>query len=128
MLATDNLFLDNQNTVEDIGFSAEPSVTVQSIWSRHKIGFDARVRHTEFVESGGESATVGGARAFGIVDVTSNLAVGGSVSYLNNREPRVSFGGVLGAVERVESNRAGAEVNALYQLNRIKARKPDLIY
>lgn len=118
--ATDNLFLDDQNDVSDIGFAAEPSVTVQSIWSRHKVGFDARVRHTEYIDSGNESATIGGARAFGIVDVTSNLAFGGSVSYRNNREPRVSFGGVLGAAERVESNRAGAEVNALYQRNRIK--------
>ena len=118
--ATDNLFLDDLNDVSDVGFAAEPSVTVQSIWSRHKVGLDARVRHTEYVETGNESATVGGARAFGIVDVTSNLAFGGSVSYRNNREPRVSFGGVLGAAERVESNRAGAEVNALYQRNRLK--------
>lgn len=120
--ATDNLFLDSLNDVSDVGFALEPSVTVQSLWSRHKIGLDARVRRTEFIESGNESATVGGARAFGILDVTSELAIAGSASYQNNREPRVSFGGVLGAVERVESKRTGAEVNSVYQRNRVKLR------
>lgn len=120
--ATDNLFLDDQNSVEDIGFSIEPSVTTQSTWSRHKIGFDARVNRSQFIEATDESATTGGARAFGILDVTSDFAFGGSVAYQKSREPRVSFGGVLGAAERIESDRVGAEVNSIYQRNRVKVR------
>ena len=118
--ATDNLFLDDLNSVTDVGFGIEPSVTVQSTWSRHKIGFDGRVRHTQFVDSRDETATVGGARAFGILDVTSNFAIGASGSFENRREPRVSFGGALGTTERVSVDRFGGEGNLLYRRNRVR--------
>jgi len=119
---TDNLFLDNQNEISDVGFEVEPSVTLQSTWSRHKLGFDARVNHTEFIDTSSESATVGGARIFGGLDLTSSFNISGSGSFQNSREPRVSVGGLLAAIERVETNRFGGELNSIYQRNRIKLR------
>lgn len=119
---TDNLFLDNQSQISDFGLFVEPSVTLQSTWSRHQIGFDAKVNHTEFVDTSSESATTGGARVFGGLDVSSNFNISGSGFFNNQREPRVSVGGVLNAIERVESIQAGGEINSIYQRNRLKLR------
>ncbi len=119
---TDNLFLDNQSEVSDVGLFIEPSVTVQSTWSRHQIGFDAKVNHTEFIDTSSESATTGGIRAFGGLDINSNFNISGSGFFNNQREPRTSVGGVVNAIERVESVTAGGEINSIYQRNRLKIR------
>lgn len=117
---TDNLFLDDLSQTSDVGLFVEPTVTLQSTWSRHKIGFDAKVNHTEFANTSSESATTGGVRAFGGIDISSILNISGSAFYNNQREPRVSVGGVLNAIERVESVSTGGEVNSIYQRNRLK--------
>ena len=122
VFSTDNLFLDEQNKVEDTALIVEPSVTVQSTWSTHKIGADAIVRASEFSDTSSESATEGGARVFGVLDVDSNTALGGSVAHRVIREPRASIGGVLGAAERVELQKTGVEANAVISRNRIQIR------
>ncbi|MCR9079572.1 MAG: outer membrane beta-barrel protein [Hyphomonadaceae bacterium] len=117
-----NVFLTNTAEQSDTMIVIEPSISMASTWSRHRIGFDAAVEHEEFLDLSNQSATQYGVRGFGEVDVSSNFAVAGSVIHQNLREDRLSIGGQTGttAAERIEFDRSGGEANALYATDRLR--------
>lgn len=118
-----NVFLTDMNEQSDTLIVIEPSISMASTWSRHRIGFDAAVEHEEFLDLSDQSATQYGVRGFGEVDVSSNFAIAGSVTHQNQREDRLSIGGLSGlAAERVEFDRTNSEANALYATDRIRVR------
>ncbi|MCR9194041.1 MAG: outer membrane beta-barrel protein [Hyphomonas sp.] len=123
-VSTSNVFLTDVNETSDTVLAIQPSISAASTWSRHRIGFDASVRHEEYLDLGNQSATEYGVRGFGQVDVASNFAVAGSVTHQNQRESRLSIGGQTGATaaERVEFDTTGAEANALYATDRLRLR------
>jgi hypothetical protein len=117
-----NVFLSDTNEQSDTLLVAAPSVSVASTWSRHRIGFDAAVRHEEYLDLSNQSATQYGVRGFGELDVSSNFAVAGSVFQYDQRESRLDVGAVSNGVERVEFDRSGAEINAIYATDRLRLR------
>ena len=123
-LSTSNVFLSDVVEESDIILAIEPSVSATTTWSRHRIGFDAAVRHEEFLDLSDQNATEYGVRGFGEVDVSSNFAVAGSLLHQNLRENRLGIGGQTtpANAERVEFDRSYGEVNAVYATDRIRLR------
>ena len=123
-LSTSNVFLSEVVEESDTVITIQPSVSVASTWSRHRIGFDASVNHEEYLDRNDQSATEYGVRGFGELDVTSNFAVAGSLTHQNQRENRLTIGGQTAPVnaERVEFDRTFGEVNALYASDRFRLR------
>lgn len=115
-----NVFLSDTNEESDTLLVAAPSVSLASTWSRHRIGFDAAVRHEEYLDLSNQSATQYGVRGFGELDVSSNFAVAGSVFQYDQRESRLDVGAVRNGFERVEFDRSGAEINAIYATDRVR--------
>lgn len=117
-----NLFLSDGNETSDTYVEIEPRVTARTTWSTHMLGADAIVRHTEFFDTSDESATEYGVRGFGVLDVTSEFALGGSVGQRQSREARTAIGSAVNTAERVEFEKSGAEVNATYEAGRVRLR------
>ncbi|NQY97391.1 MAG: outer membrane beta-barrel protein [Henriciella sp.] len=115
-----NIFLSETNEQSDTLVVAAPSISMASTWSRHQIGFDAAVRHEEYMDLSSQSATQYGLRGFGRLDVSSSFGVAGSVFQYNQRESRLDVGAVQGGFEPIEFVRTGAEVNAAYATDRIR--------
>lgn len=117
-----NVFLTDMNEQSDTLVVIEPSISMASTWSRHRIGFDAAVEHEEFLDLANQSATQYGVRGFGEIDVSSSFAIAGSVIHQNLREDRLSIGGQTGvnATERTEFDRSGGEANALFATDRLR--------
>lgn len=123
-LSTSNVFLSDAVEESDVVLAIEPSVSAATIWSRHRVGFDAVVRHEEYLDLGNQSATEYGVRGFGELDVSSNFAIAGSVTHQNQRENRLGIGVQTGptVAERVEFDRTNGEVNAAYETDRLRLR------
>lgn len=96
--------------------------SAQTTFSRHMFGFDAIVENESYFDTGSEDATEYGVRGFGQLDLSSSLAVAGSVSFRDGREDRTNIGGNISAAERLSFEKTGAEVNAAYEFNRLRLR------
>ena len=96
--------------------------SAQTTFSRHMFGFDAIVENESYFDTGSEDATEYGVRGFGQLDLSSSVAVAGSVSFRDGREDRTNIGGNISAAERLSFEKTGAELNAAYEFSRVRLR------
>lgn len=117
-----NLFASTTDETSD-GFALiAPSVDLVTTWSRHEFGASLAAEHTEYIDTGSESATDVFARAFGGVDVTSELGLVAAVIGEHTNEPRASAASDPAAAEPVEVDRIGVEGGVNYERGRIRLR------
>ena len=117
-----NLFASTTNETSDSFAVIAPSIDLNTTWSRHEVGVSASAEHTEYVDTGSESATDYAARAFGRLDATSNLTLVGAVRGDHTNEPRAAAASDPTALAPVEVDRIGGEAGADYENGRIRLR------
>jgi len=123
-----NLFLVEAQPLLGIHQNSETNTRVvgqasaQTTFSRHMFGFDAIVENEAYFDTSSEDATQYGLRGFGQLDLSSSIAVAGSLSYRDAREDRTNIGGNISAAERLSFEKTGAEINSAYEFNRLRLR------
>ena len=117
-----NLFASTTDETGDSFAVLAPSVDLLSTWSRHEFGASLAAEHTEYVDTGSESATDLFARAFGGLDVTSSFGLVGAVLAEHTNEPRASVASDPAAAEPVEVDRFGGEAGVNYEQGRVRLR------
>ena len=83
----DNIFATKTDRESDFATVITPSVSIQSLWSRHGLGVQAFGQFSEFVEHGTENTQQGGLNVTGRFDITSNDSLSGFASYSHEAEP-----------------------------------------
>lgn len=117
-----NVFATTTDETGDAFAVVAPSIDATSTWSRHELGASLRAEHTEYIDSGFESATDLAARVFGAVDVSSELGVVGAVLAEQTFEPRASAASDPNAAEQVQVDRFGGELGANFERGRFALR------
>lgn len=119
---TDNLFATTTNETDDSFVGFNPSINLDSTWSRHALGFSATLDHLEYSDTSSESRTNFGVGADARLDASTNVSLFGSVRLDDLTEPRSNIASLQNAAEPVEFSRVGGEAGLLYESGRIKVR------
>jgi hypothetical protein len=84
----DNIFATKNDRASDFATIITPSVSIESLWSRHGLGLQAFGQFTEFAEHGTEDTQQGGFNLTGRLDITSRDRLSGFASYSREAEDR----------------------------------------
>jgi hypothetical protein len=84
----DNIYATEDDTVSDFATIITPSVSVESLWSRHGLGLRATGRFTEFADHKSENTQQGGLSLTGRADITSQSYLSGFASYSREADER----------------------------------------
>ncbi|GGG94067.1 hypothetical protein GCM10007420_06920 [Glycocaulis albus] len=118
----DNIFATATNEESDTIFVINPSVTVDTTWSRHAFNAFADVRHNEYADFGSESTTDYSLGAGGRLDIYRGSSVGASASHSRGTEPRTSAGAAGFAAEPIRFDTTTFAIGAEHTFNRLRLR------
>ena len=116
----DNIYAANTPKISDTIVHVQPSLTVQSDWSRNQISGFARINGNYYVDHGSESTTdyaVGGA---GRLDVQRDLGFAAGASYEHDTEARTSEAETALSKNPIRYDLADAYVEGTKEFNRLR--------
>ena len=117
-----NLYATSQNETEDTLIVLRPSVTAQSTWSRHDLGFRLNANSVNYADNNDESYIDYGAQVFGTLDVSSQTAVSANVSFNEKNEPRSAAASVVNAQEPTQYQTFAGSLQANHETGRLRLR------
>jgi len=116
----DNIFAASTNEVSDTIWIVQPSVNVETTWSRHGIEAYAIGENREYSDTGSESSWTHAYGASGHVDVTRKFLVRGGLDFASLVESRRNAGAASFAAEPVEYSTDAWFFGAEADLGRIR--------
>jgi hypothetical protein len=116
----DNIYAANTAKTSDGIAHIQPSITVQSDWSRNQISGFARINGNYYFDHTSESTTdyaVGGA---GRLDVQRDLGIAAGASFERDTEPRTSEAETVLSKHPIRYDMADAFLESTKQFNRLR--------
>ncbi len=118
----DNIYATDTNTESDFVTAVSPSISVQSLWSRHALGLKAGLSQYWYASKTTEDRLDWNFGADGRLDVLRDTNITGSASYRQAHEDRGSANSPTSAAEPVEYNLFDSSVGLFQRFNRVTAQ------
>lgn len=116
---TDNLFGTSANEESDVAAVFNPTLNVESLWSRHALTADASLTRREYFDRSDESVWNGTVGAAGRLDIQRDAFLEGGLRYAALTEPRTSAGAAFAAAKPIEYDTFSAFVGGRRAANRL---------
>lgn len=117
----DNIFATSSNEESDIVLVVNPTLGVQSTWSRHALTADLSATQREYLDFGDESVFNYSAGVGGRLDVVRGTWFDGGLRYSDNSEPRTSAGFAGQAAKPIEYDQFDSFVGFTREFGRYRA-------
>jgi len=118
----DNIFATSANEESDIILVVNPTLGVQSTWSRHALTADLSATQREYMDFGDESVFNYSAGVGGRLDVVRGTWFDGGLRYSDFTEPRTSAGFAGQAAKPIEYDQFDANVGFTREFGRYRAQ------
>jgi len=116
----DNVYAAEDDAIDDVIYSISPSVSVESTWSRHSLGFSAAANIQRYADLGGEDSDQYRAQATGRLDIRRDANVSGTISYAQAVESRGSSGYTTVTETPIEYDTVRATLAGVKDFNRVR--------
>lgn len=116
----DNIFAEATGEDDDTVYRIKPQVAVQSNWSRHQVGANARASFNRYADFGNEDTDEYGAGLNARLDVARSTRVTGGIDVSRNTEPRTSPNTPFSASSPVEFDQARGNLDLSHEFNRLR--------
>jgi len=118
----DNIYATDTNTESDFVTAVSPSISVQSLWSRHALGLNAGLSQYWYGSKTAEDRLDWNFGANGRLDVLRDTNITGSASYRQAHEDRGSANSPTSAAEPVEYHLFDSSLGLFQRFNRVTAQ------
>ncbi len=119
---TDNVFASDTNAQSDEIFSITPSLSAQSNWNRHALGFNASVTRYEHLDVDSQSSTDFTVGVHGRLDVLTSAAITASYQHSDLTESRYNSEAAAFSPEPSKYSTDYFDISASNQFNRVRVR------
>jgi len=117
----DNIFATSSNEETDVILEVNPTLGIQSTWSRHALTADLSATQREYMDFGDESVFNYSAGVGGRLDVVRGTWFDGGLRYSDNTEPRTSAGAAGQAAKPIEYDQFDSFVGFNREFGRYRA-------